>query len=142
VRLLMLLCSPLLPPAPPFRAGLLQGDTDASKFYVMERGSADVLLFKEEWGEQRTVHSYAPGSSFGELALLYSAPRAATVKATAEGKLWVSWAGAVLSACCMLLRSLLPTDWRAGRRRKNREAGLVGMCVVCHTPGLPFLLAP
>lgn len=35
-----------------------------------------------------------PGSSFGELALLYSAPRAATVRATADGKLWVSLAGA------------------------------------------------
>ncbi|EFN52025.1 hypothetical protein CHLNCDRAFT_54794 [Chlorella variabilis] len=74
------------------RAGdviIKQGDTDASKFYVLERGAADVLLFKEEWGEERAVHSYQPGSGFGELALLYSAPRAATVKATADGKLWV-----------------------------------------------------
>ncbi|KAL4451289.1 hypothetical protein ABPG77_009361 [Micractinium sp. CCAP 211/92] len=74
------------------RAGdviIRQGDTDAHKFYVMERGAADVHIYKEAWGEERPVLSYGPGSAFGELALLYSAPRAATVKATADGKLWV-----------------------------------------------------
>lgn len=38
-----------------------QGDTDAHKFYVMERGAADVHIFKEEWGEERPVLSYGPG---------------------------------------------------------------------------------
>lgn len=57
---------------------------------MLERGAADVYLYNEEWGEERRVHSYQPGSAFGELALLYSAPRAATVKAIADGKLWVS----------------------------------------------------
>jgi hypothetical protein len=66
-----------------------QGDTEASTFYVLERGSADVRIHKEEWGEERKVHTYQPGSSFGELALLYSAPRAATVVAGADSKLWV-----------------------------------------------------
>ena len=131
-----------------------QGDPDAHRFYVLERGAADVFLFREEWGEERWVHTYQPGrrvragavqpsvwegreavsgtqatasgevctlgcmqgvcrmhpphpahphkkrracparallprSGFGELALLYSAPRAATVKASADGKLWV-----------------------------------------------------
>jgi CRP-like cAMP-binding protein len=55
----------------------------------LERGAADVLLQKEEWEGERRVHTYAPGAAFGELALLYSAPRAATVQATADGKLWV-----------------------------------------------------
>lgn len=32
-------------------------------------------------------------SAFGDLALLYSAPRAATVKAAADGKLWVMQRG-------------------------------------------------
>ncbi|KAI7838861.1 hypothetical protein COHA_007362 [Chlorella ohadii] len=66
-----------------------QGDTDASTFYVLERGSADVRIHKEEWGEECKVHTYQPSSSFGELALLYSAPRAATVVAAADSKLWV-----------------------------------------------------
>ena len=38
-----------------------QGDTDASTFYVLERGSADVRIFKDEWGEERKVHTYQPG---------------------------------------------------------------------------------
>lgn len=153
-----------------------QGDTDASKFYVLERGGAEARLYRDEWGEERAVKQYEPGrwdlgggqpaeagggwlacgrgvcgtrepaagagvragrweaggpgqaggsaahrlpatpaaamassrcckpltirpkslnvcvpirSGFGELALLYSAPRAATVAATADGKLWV-----------------------------------------------------
>lgn len=39
----------------------LQGDTEASTFYVLERGAADVRIHKEEWGEERKVHTYQPG---------------------------------------------------------------------------------
>ena len=42
-------------------AQYMQGDTDASTFYVLERGSADVRIHKEEWGEERKVHTYQPG---------------------------------------------------------------------------------
>eukprot|EP00887_Chlorella_sp_A99_P000268 scaffold13.g268.t1 len=74
-----------------YRAGeviIQQGDPVANKFYVVERGTADVFLHREEWGEERKVASYQPGKGFGELALLYSAPRAATVRATTDCKLW------------------------------------------------------
>jgi len=60
-----------------------QGDA-GDEFYVVDEGSFDV--FVEDKGKVVTI---GPGGSFGELALLYSQPRAATVKATAESKLWV-----------------------------------------------------
>merc|ERR1712187_931548 len=34
------------------------------------------------------VLDYGPGAMFGELALMYNAPRAATVKATSQSKVW------------------------------------------------------
>ena len=64
-----------------------QGDTDASKFYVLESGACEVLLTGSDG--PKVVHNYKAGSYFGELALLYDQPRAATVKATAKCKLWV-----------------------------------------------------
>lgn len=39
----------------------LQGDTEASKFYVLERGAAEARIFRDEWGEERTVLTYSPG---------------------------------------------------------------------------------
>ncbi|KAK9817313.1 hypothetical protein WJX72_012521 [[Myrmecia] bisecta] len=74
------------------RAGtniITQGDTDASKFYVLERGTCDVYVDTQPLGTAKKVHTYASGSGFGELALLYSAPRAATVTAITDCKLWV-----------------------------------------------------
>lgn len=64
-----------------------QGDEEASKFYVLESGTCDVLLQTPEG--TNVVHQYKAGSYFGELALLYDQPRAATVRATAKCKLWV-----------------------------------------------------
>ena len=39
-------------------------------------------------GESINVKSYAPGQFFGELALMYNAPRAATIISRTEGKLY------------------------------------------------------
>lgn len=40
-------------------------------------------------GESKHLKNYAVGEVFGELALLYNAPRAATIRAESDGSLWV-----------------------------------------------------
>jgi cAMP-dependent protein kinase regulator len=55
-------------------------------FYIVETGSFDVLVNRN--GAEVKVFDYGPGGSFGELALMYNAPRAATVRATADSVLW------------------------------------------------------
>lgn len=60
-------------------------------FYVVERGKFDVLkkmTNKGEPGEFKKVFFYDNSGSFGELALMYNCPRAATVKATSDAVLW------------------------------------------------------
>ncbi|KAJ3205661.1 hypothetical protein HDU67_008715 [Dinochytrium kinnereticum] len=56
-------------------------------FYVVETGSLDVLVSRNGQTPVK-VTDYGNGGSFGELALMYNAPRAATVIATAESVLW------------------------------------------------------
>ncbi|KAJ3239404.1 hypothetical protein HDU81_006082 [Chytriomyces hyalinus] len=56
-------------------------------FYVVETGFLDVFVSKN--GSPPTkVYEYTDGGSFGELALMYNAPRAATITATADSILW------------------------------------------------------
>ena len=56
-------------------------------FYVVETGNLDVFVSKNG-APSIKVFQYEDGGSFGELALMYNAPRAATVIATAECVLW------------------------------------------------------
>lgn len=58
-----------------------QGD-DGDNFYVIESGVYDITVNKN------SVGSYSEKGSFGELALMYNMPRAATITAKNEGKLW------------------------------------------------------
>ncbi|KAM8758612.1 cAMP-dependent protein kinase type II-alpha regulatory subunit isoform 2-T2 [Rhynchonycteris naso] len=62
-----------------------QGD-DGDNFYVIERGTYDILVTKDK--QTRSVGQYDNRGSFGELALMYNTPRAATIVATSEGSLW------------------------------------------------------
>ncbi|XP_045055718.1 cAMP-dependent protein kinase type II-alpha regulatory subunit isoform X2 [Desmodus rotundus] len=62
-----------------------QGD-DGDNFYVIERGTYDILVTKDN--QTRSVGQYDNHGSFGELALMYNTPRAATIIATSEGSLW------------------------------------------------------
>ncbi|MCQ2820755.1 MAG: cyclic nucleotide-binding domain-containing protein [archaeon] len=64
-----------------------QGD-DGDCLYVIEKGELDCSkTFKKEEGE-KFLKKYVPGEAFGELALLYNAPRAANIKANTECLLW------------------------------------------------------
>ncbi|KAM9598170.1 cAMP-dependent protein kinase type I-alpha regulatory subunit isoform 3-T4 [Trichechus inunguis] len=58
-----------------------QGD-EGDNFYVIDQGEMDVYV-NNEWAT-----SVGEGGSFGELALIYGTPRAATVKAKTNVKLW------------------------------------------------------
>jgi len=63
-----------------------QGDM-GDNFYVIDTGSVNV--YKQEGEKPETkVNSLSPGDSFGELAIMYNAPRAATCKASGDVKLW------------------------------------------------------
>lgn len=62
-----------------------QGD-DGDNFYVIERGVFDIVVQKD--GAGLCVGHYDNKGSFGELALMYNTPRAATIIATQEGALW------------------------------------------------------
>lgn len=50
------------------------------------RGTYDILVTKDS--QTRCVGQYDSHGSFGELALMYNTPRAATIVATSEGSLW------------------------------------------------------
>uniref|UniRef100_A0A3B4CJ31 cAMP-dependent protein kinase type II regulatory subunit n=1 Tax=Pygocentrus nattereri TaxID=42514 RepID=A0A3B4CJ31_PYGNA len=62
-----------------------QGD-DGDNFYVIERGVYDIVVQKD--GVGCCVGQYDNKGSFGELALMYNTPRAATIIAKQEGALW------------------------------------------------------
>ncbi|KAJ1728984.1 hypothetical protein LPJ61_003745 [Coemansia biformis] len=56
-------------------------------FYIVEHGSFDVHVRKGN-GPPTKVATVDDRGSFGELALMYNAPRAATVTATSDATLW------------------------------------------------------
>jgi len=59
-----------------------QGDTNATDFYVIQEGSFDIFV------DDTNVAHFGKGQCFGDLALLHEAPRAATVKASEDSKLF------------------------------------------------------
>ena len=72
---------------------IVQGDA-GDYFYVVEQGSFDIFVSstgKAEAGPDglgNKVATSESGNSFGELALMYNAPRAATVVSTEPSVLW------------------------------------------------------
>lgn len=72
---------------------IVQGDA-GDYFYVVESGNFDIFVSQSGTvqpgpdGMGSKVATNGPGSSFGELALMYNAPRAATVVSSEPGILW------------------------------------------------------
>jgi len=60
---------------------ITQGD-DGDNFYVLDSGVCEV------YKDDKLVQTCTESMSFGELALMYNAPRAATVKAKEPSKVW------------------------------------------------------
>ena len=61
-----------------------QGD-DGDNFYLIDSGKVEVFVHGK--GDE-PIKSYQTGDGFGELALMYNAPRAATCKAVGAVSLW------------------------------------------------------
>ena len=66
---------------------IIQQGESGDTFYLLEDGSVDVFVTNKD-EEAKHVHSYKAGDSFGELAIMYNAPRAATCTAQNDCKLW------------------------------------------------------
>jgi CRP-like cAMP-binding protein len=83
---------------------ITEGDLNADYFYVVQEGTFEIFIMEQgdkadnapqsaekaaNRGESKFVSSVTKGGSFGELALLYIVPRAATVKAKTDATVWV-----------------------------------------------------
>mmetsp|Transcript_4700 Transcript_4700/g.11405 ORF Transcript_4700/g.11405 Transcript_4700/m.11405 type:complete len:772 (-) Transcript_4700:196-2511(-) len=73
-----------------------EGDLNADYFYVVQEGHFEIAVKKSSRGAALSMESAVEnvgqvysGGSFGELALLYIAPRAASVTAAADSTVWV-----------------------------------------------------
>jgi cAMP-dependent protein kinase regulator len=72
-----------------------QGD-EGDNLYVVESGQltcvrkfvSGYVTLQASGEEPKFLKEYQPGEAFGELALLYNAPRAATITAKTEAVLW------------------------------------------------------
>ncbi|XP_034032183.1 LOW QUALITY PROTEIN: cAMP-dependent protein kinase type II-beta regulatory subunit [Thalassophryne amazonica] len=65
---------------------IIEQNDDGDNFYVIENGTFNILVRVD--GVEKMVGSYDNRGSFGELALMYNTPRAATIVATSPGALW------------------------------------------------------
>ena len=61
---------------------IIEQGADGDNFYVLDSGVCEI--YKDE----KLVQTVTEAMSFGELALMYNAPRAATVKVTEAAKVW------------------------------------------------------
>ena len=65
---------------------IVEGDA-GDCMYVLNTGSLACTKVFPGATEPKHLKDYVPGEAFGELALLYNAPRAATITSTAESTL-------------------------------------------------------
>lgn len=66
---------------------LIKEGEEGDSFYIVTEGEFDVFQYRD--GQQEKVDHKSTGDSFGELALMYEAPRNATVQAVCDSKVRV-----------------------------------------------------
>jgi cAMP-dependent protein kinase regulator len=66
---------------------IIEQGAEGDNFYIIDSGLCDIYIAKGS-GPSNKVHTARAGGSFGELALMYNCPRAATVKASGPVTLW------------------------------------------------------
>ena len=74
-----------------YKAGqtVIQQGEKGDCLYIVENGELDCSKVFKKGDPETYLKTYIPGESFGELALLYNAPRAATIRAKNDCVLWV-----------------------------------------------------
>lgn len=73
-----------------FAAGVYiikQGES-GDHFYVVQSGHLDIFVRGKDGEPTKVGNSLGPGSGFGELALMYNTPRAASIKTTSDCVVW------------------------------------------------------
>jgi len=65
---------------------IIEQGGDGDNFYVIDKGIFDIYVKVD--GTDKKVGAYNNKGSFGELALMYDTPRAATIIAASEGVIW------------------------------------------------------
>ena len=73
-----------------FKSGdtiITQGD-DGGNFYIIDSGNVECFKYEDSLENEKLVHTYSPGGAFGELAIMYNAPRAATCRAISDCRLY------------------------------------------------------
>ena len=68
---------------------VIEQGADGAELFVVDTGTADCFKKFGQATEDTFLKTYQPGEAFGELALLYNAPRAATIKTTSDCIFWV-----------------------------------------------------
>ncbi|KAI9310614.1 cyclic nucleotide-binding-like protein, partial [Dichotomocladium elegans] len=69
-------------------ATVIEQGAEGDYYYIVESGTFDCFIVSRDTLQRKKVTEYGPGGSFGELALMYNAPRAATIVATSDAVLW------------------------------------------------------
>ena len=95
-----------------------QGDTDADYCYIINSGEFAVIV------DGKVVGHLSKGQCFGELSLLYAAPRTATIAASKNSSIWV-----------------LPRGWiKTAAQESAQIAAKKRLVFLNHVPALDLLL--
>lgn len=86
-RLLRELCDAVFPVQHAAGSQIIKQGDEGDNFYIVDSGECEVFVAKSG-SEPKSMMMAGVGMSFGDLALMYNSPRAATVIARTDVKLW------------------------------------------------------